>query len=168
MPTKWIYSEAKKTLRQDIVDAVVTNETDVHVVYNMHNGIYLEYDFVKFRNNLKNLIAAVDNDKAAASINLIALNNTLARIRPQDVANQPAYPSWQSSLARTFLLEDIASGNLHGMKPSQIQQTRQEYQVLPSKVFRDNFYKELYKPVNKAYWQFQKELSEGKKQKRKE
>jgi hypothetical protein len=165
MPTKWRYSDAKKVLRKDIVDGVVTRDTNVHVVYNMHNGVFLEYEFEKFRTNLRNLIAVVEKDRDAAVVNVIALGNTLAHRPPPDLANQRTYPPWHSSPARAFLL---AAGILVGMKPSQIQQSRQEYQQLPSKVFCDNYYKEVYKPVNKAYWQFQKELSDQKKQRRKE
>jgi hypothetical protein len=168
MTTKWRYSEAKKLLRKDIVDGVVTMHSNVHVVYNMRDGIYLDYEFEKFRNNLKNLIVAVQKDQTDAATNTIALNNTLDRKPPPDPANQAAYPPWHSSPARMYLLQDLANGVFQGMKPSQIQQTRQEYQEFPSRVFRDNYYKEVHKPVTKAYWQFQKELSEQKKQRRKE
>jgi hypothetical protein len=162
---KWRNSKQKKQLYKDIVNGVVDESTDVNAVYNMHDGIYLEFELTNFRTNLKNLIKSITKSRNEAVRDFNVLANTLER-KNAAAAVVPAYPAWQSSDARALLVNDLAAGFLDGMKPSEIQQTRTQYMSFPPKIFRDNYYKELHKPKVKAYWEFQKELKQQKKQKK--
>jgi hypothetical protein len=134
------------------VDGVATRATNAHAIHNMYNGIYLDYDFEKICNALQNLIAVVGccSNLCFCPLQILWLINH-HQIWPISLPNP-----WHSSTAQTLLLD--------GMKPSQIQQSRQEYQQFPSKVFCYNKNREVYKPDHKAYWRIQKQLSEQKRQ----
>jgi hypothetical protein len=156
----WKSSEAKKKLREDIVEGVVTLQSDPRMVYNMRNGIYHRFLFENFRNNMRNLAIAVKKSKNEASRDEATLYNTL---RQKPATAPPTYPPWHSSDARRLLLIDLANGTIAGMAPSAIRQTRQEYMIYTLKKFRDNYNKERNKPTIKAYWEFQRAEKERRK-----
>ena len=163
--TKWISSDEKNVLRKDILSGAVLDDMPADLVYDMHDGIYDIFPFEKFKTNLRNLQKAIRLKKEDAQRDEELLRNTLQN-RP-NVAVQPPYPSWGYSEAQTLLSNDIKSGSHLRMKPSELWSTREEYMVYPISVFRDHLYKEITKPVAKAYWDHQREMQAKKKQQKK-
>jgi hypothetical protein len=104
----WKSSESKKKLQEDIVEGVVTLQSDPRMVYNMRNGIYHPFPFENFRN----IAIAVNKSKNEASRDKAALYNTL---RQKPATAPPRYPPWHSSDARRLLLIDLANGTIAGM-----------------------------------------------------
>jgi hypothetical protein len=161
----WKSSEEKKILKDDIINGLISGDNDIRLIYDMYDGMYHRFPFDNFKVNFKNLVAAVNKQKQNAVQDRAILANTLMQ-RPLQAP--PDFPPWHSSDARRLLLLDFESGTIANMIPSAIQQVRPEYMVYSKKKFRDNYYKEKYKPVTKAYWDFQKALREEKKDARKQ
>jgi DNA-binding NtrC family response regulator len=162
MVKTWKTSKEKEQLKNDILSGVVSHEMKAAEVYNMHEGIYHRFEYVNFQNNLRNLRNAIHRSKIAAHEDEIAFRTTLQRWRQEPETEE--YPPSHESEAKELLLEDIASGELEGLKPAQVHQLRPEYQEYPLTVFRDHLIKETKKPTVKAYWEHQKDLTTEKKE----
>jgi hypothetical protein len=155
MVAKWFHSEEKEGLRNDIINGVVSEETDPKIVYNMRNGAYHRFPYHRFKISLKNLIQAIRKWQNAAVEDEAAFDNAVEQWAHP---NAPPYPaSWHNSIAKLYLLQDIGSHAIDGMKPIDIQRMRPEYMAYPLKVFRDHLYKERSKPASRAYWEHQRE-----------
>jgi hypothetical protein len=149
MTVKWINSNEKEKLKDDIISGIVNDEMRCATVYHMHNGIYHKFEYTNFRTNLRNLRIAVAKLKAAAAEDAIAFNNVtldwpvLVQVAP------PQYPTWHNSVVKTLLLDDIKYGMTDGLKPAAVWHMRPEYSVYPIKVFHDHFNKEKTQPRSK-------------------
>jgi hypothetical protein len=161
---KWVHSEEKERLRKDIIDGVVSEVTNPRIVYDMQDSTYHQFDYNCFKVNMKNLIAAIRKWQNAAVEDGLAFETVVEQwARPNNV---PDYPPWHNSSASLLLLQDIDSGAIEGLKPSEIRQTRPEYLAYPLNVFRDHLYKEKSKPMIKAYWEHQRERTLQRKRRR--
>jgi hypothetical protein len=157
----WKTSEEKEQLRKDIINGVVKGDMKAEIVYQMHQGAYHKFKFERFKDNLQNLRNAIIKSKTAAEEDEFALLNTLQHWPAQ--VDLPPYPAWHGSVAKAYLLEDIESGVVEGVKTANVWQMRPEYKMYPLNVFRDHLNKEKKKPAEKGYWEHQRELKELKK-----
>jgi hypothetical protein len=156
----WAKSKEKKKLREDILSGVVTDEMNIRLIYQMHDGIYLKYPYDRFRVNCKNLIDSINKNRTAAAEDAIALGNVLA----QWPAPTPQHPTWHNSVAKALLLQDIATGEIVGLESKIVWSLRPEYLEYPLKTFRDHLNKEKKNPTIKAYWEHQRERKRLKKE----
>ena len=61
---------------------------------------------------------------------------------PTPELNSRGEPQWNGSTAQSLLKELVASGAHNGIKPKEIWQQREEYQVYSLQAFRDHIYQE--------------------------
>ena len=160
---KWKTSEEKETLRLDIMKGRLLDDVAPEIVYNMHDGIYHKFPFIRFKANLINLRAAIQKNRIETQEDKVTLRNTLNQRPLRAEIHPPPYPKWDDSAAQNLLLVDIQSGTTLEMKPAVLWRTRPEYQDFPLNVFRNHIYKETTKPLAKAYWEHQRFLSLQKK-----
>lgn len=150
----WAKSSAKQLLEKDIRQGVVTVDSDpIEVYYQMHNQVYLQYDFNKFKNYLKTLLKSHSSKQQQASLDSEALSNDL-KIYPRCDASSRAYPRWDGSTAQRLLQEDanISSGMNMALSPMELRDSQEAYKQFPLKVFRDHIHQEQRRRNYSKYW----------------
>lgn len=140
--SKWIHSQAKAMLRDDIINGVVDAQMAPMAVYQMREE-YTAFKYENFRNNLKSLLNAV-----ATSIDRMEMDSLFfghdKSIMMNERMNKPrASPLWIESLAPIFLKQDIDEGLHNHLTPAELYASREEYQDFPLKVFRNHIYQEV-------------------------
>lgn len=141
--SKWIHSQAKTLLRDDIIHGVVGAQMAPVDVYRMREE-YAAFKYENFRNNLKSLRNAV-----AANINQMEMDSLFfghdKSIMMNEMKNKPRMsPIWIETLAPIFLKRDTDEGRLHNhLPPAELYASREEYQVFPLQVFRNHIYQEV-------------------------
>ena len=123
---KWLGSEEKEMLRNDIVNDIVSDQETAKDVYEMHDGAYHKFRFERFKVNLQNLRKSLKQQFNSAQYDQAALISTLQDKQPLIVGDHHGYPKWHGSRARTLLLQDIDAGIIDGIKPAILQKTRPE------------------------------------------
>jgi hypothetical protein len=148
-PVPWKDSDAKKLLRQDILDGKVVDSMMPKEVLVMRP----EYEPYRknFGSNLRSLQKMIRENQAKADSDSAALAHD-HRIRPPAAYTSKGYPRWDGSDAQRLLKKDIDAGLTRSLKPSLLHDSRVEYQVFPLKVFRDHIQQEHRSRIEKAYW----------------
>jgi len=136
----WINSKAKKLLRDDIILGKVTGTMTPEAVFQMRKE-YKDYKFERFKDNLKNLIAAVNKDVARMQKDCEFYGHDCARLMQIRSAEPPRPVSWHQSDARILLKQDMAEGKHERMKPRDLFISRPEYKdVFDLETFRNAIY----------------------------
>ena len=108
----------KKVLRQGIVEGIVPNSMPAEDVYEMCD-LFKLYEFVRFKDNLKSLRAAVarDYDRMAEDAEAFGHNIALKDILQQQENPPPPlpYPNWDTHTAK-YLLRQPRHGRWKGKK----------------------------------------------------
>jgi hypothetical protein len=138
---KWINSEAKRLLREDIIAGDVQDRMAPMDVYHMRPE-YGAYKFENFRTNLGNLRAAVAASWERMQADAVAYGHDKAVWNSLQHAN-PRRLQWAESEAKMFLKQDIDEGKHLHLSPSELYATRAEYQEFPLQKFRNHIYQEV-------------------------
>jgi hypothetical protein len=100
---------------------------------------------------MKNLILSLDKkEKRALSDNDAVLRERTAHPRPPITVK--GYPFWDTSLASTFLKEDMKHDLHKSMSLDEFWGWREEYQQFPRDVFRKHIQQEGSNNLQKTYW----------------
>lgn len=147
---KWGRSEAKKLLKQDIIDGTVKDEHDPSDVYRSRPE-FQQYDFDNFKTNLKNLKALIYDSIERMARDCEYYGHDIARLHDIRAENPPQQTPWHRSEAKALLEKDIDDGK-HlivneetGKKitPKELYMTRSVYREYSLRVFRDHIYQEM-------------------------
>ncbi|KAL3788257.1 hypothetical protein HJC23_011889 [Cyclotella cryptica] len=96
----------------------------------------------RFISNMKNLKRSLEARELIVSNDNKVIEAEIASLSTLDRATNREYPLWHESDASKLLEKDLKDGLKKEMTPLQFQQTREEYLVFPSDVFRKHTYQE--------------------------
>jgi hypothetical protein len=143
---KWGKSEAKKLLKQDIIDGTVKDQDDPRDVYYTRPE-FQKYEFDNFKTNLKNLKEAIYGNYERMASDCEYYGHDLALLKEIRKDDPPLQTPWHKSEAKALLEQDIEDGKhlaLHenGKKvtPKDLYMTRAAYREFSLRVFRDHIY----------------------------
>jgi hypothetical protein len=149
-PVPWQDSDAKKELALLILDGTVTANSDPNQVYNSSIE-YQQYDIKNFKRNLKSLIHSLAKKEENALFDAAAVAHD-RQLYPRPALTSGGYPFWDTSEARVLLSADI-DADLHlAMSPRDLWNSRDEYQVFPSHVFRQHIHQESVRRLAKGFF----------------
>jgi hypothetical protein len=151
----WLSSQAKRNLKQDILDRVVTEDMNARQVYNMRPE-YKEYDYTRFSANLRALRINIADNQERAVEDYADLIQDLD-LHPRRALTNRGYPFWDTSEAKILLIQDLDDGLHLDLTPSELWETRYAYQLYPLTTFRNHIYQQIRSEKDKAYWMHQRE-----------
>jgi hypothetical protein len=146
----WQDSEAKATLKADILSGKVPPDWKPKQVFATHPELYKPYakyfgsNLGRLRKSLKEQQDRADEDDAAVRHDL--------GLFPRSQNDVRGFPRWDGSAAQKLLKQDVSAGKHRELKPKELQQTRDEYKPYPSKVFSDHICQEKTSRLAKSYW----------------
>jgi hypothetical protein len=148
----WLNSEAKAILREGIVSGNIADTMEAKEVYGLC-PLFKEYNFDRFKHNLKTLREAVakDYDRMAEDMEAFSHDVALVKILSEKDGPQPLpYPKWHQHEARHLLEKDVANGLHLSLEPREIYQLddRNPYRDFPLDVFRNHIYQEIDKKAS--------------------
>ena len=141
---KWLNSDAKFFLREDIITGAVPESMEPKNVYQMRPE-YGEFKYENFRANLIHLREAVAASRVRMQADCEAYGHDrslLSALRNLEDGDQRCI-QWVESEAKTLLKRDIDDNKHLLLKPCDLYATREEYQAFTLKVFRKHIYQEL-------------------------
>jgi hypothetical protein len=130
-------------------------------------GYSLSRQTIRHKTNVERFMAHFGTSPESCSAIFVDLQTTqiaMARIakpdilcffmtlRPLPARTSKGYPRWDGSDAERLLKEDADEGLTNSIKPSDLHETRPEYQAFPLKTFRDHIHQENRSRTGKAYW----------------
>jgi hypothetical protein len=151
-PPPWRNSPAKAQLHAGILSGVYTDLMEAEFIYGS-DVIFRQYKWENFKTNLTNLHALLGRSIARAledAVNVAADEQRNAAAAAAAAAGGAKI--WAGSEAERLLKDDIDNNRHDGMKPSQLRDTRPEYQEWTSKEFRDHVEQEKRSRKTQAYW----------------
>ena len=141
----WQFSEAKKLLRQDMIDGKVPLEDDGSMdmkdVYNQRVEFTM-YSFRLFPQRLNACREQVKRDIDRKKDDQLAFDNYIANHQPSCQSHH-GYPEWAGHTAQARLREDIKSKKLDTHSPKELWMSDEVYLDFPLDVFRDHIYQEI-------------------------
>lgn len=144
----WRKSDAKKILAKDIKEGVVTLGLDATQVYQMHDGIFLAYEFKNFKANLKTLLLG-----NTTNLKLAEFDHAALELHPEAADSSSNIPKWNGSDAQRLLKEDVRTGLNNTLSPMELYRSREEYQTFPLDKFRYHIYQEVRSLKKSAFWE---------------
>jgi hypothetical protein len=147
--SKWINSQAKIMLRDDIIRGVVHGQMAARDVYQMREE-YSEFKFENFRTNLKSLRDAVATSILRMQIDSVFFGHDRS-VMMRERQNAPRSLLWIESLAPSLLKQDINEGLHERMTPAELYASRVEYHAFPLQVFRNHIYQEVDTRAKRAH-----------------
>jgi hypothetical protein len=165
-PPPWRTSRAKTHLRSLLLDS--SSWIQILEVEEIHRSepLFLQYPLRSFKTNYKNLMKAVQLEKAAVEFDEEAVISDMTRF-PRNAMTERGNPFWHGDNAQMLLAEDVKNGLSLNGKPSELRDSRAEYGEFPFAVFRNHLYQEERKAREKLFWQ-KKRNDKGRKQHEKE
>jgi hypothetical protein len=153
-PEPWKKSKAKKQLRKDIIDGIVTDKSKPQHVYQM-NPMYLEYPYDNFRTNLLALKKKVKTERASAVYAIEAIQYDRLRF-PRPLTKANGEPLWNGSVAEMLLREEVKKEDISQItkKPKEWWNSNAEYQRFSLDTFRDHLKQERRAKTYNAYWEY--------------
>ena len=141
--SKWIHSDAKTMLRDDIIHGVVDAQMTPMAVYQMREE-YAAFKYENFRNNLKSLRNAVATSIDRMEIDSLFFGHDKSIMINARTSKPRTSPLWiESLLAPISLKQDVDEGLHNHLTPAELYASREEYQDFPLKVFRNHIYQEV-------------------------
>jgi len=160
-PSPWADSKAKKILLKDILDGTLPDSVGPKDAYEMHPE-YKRYVYERFRGNLYNLRRGIKRSAKEADLAKTMVARDVFSVSMEHL-HKP-YPVWKDSKADELLKKDIDDGKHTRMTPTELWDSRGEYQEYPLQVFRNHIHQEAGGRIESSYWIVRK----LKKQKKKE
>ena len=115
------------------------------------------YELDKFKTYNKNMETLTSRRKRLVSEEEAIFRRDMIKLK--DIISDKTsrgYPFWHTHPASKLLKDDIAremSGNMNKRKPTQLWESRVQYQDFPLSVFRKHIYQERTKQLAAPYWQ---------------
>jgi hypothetical protein len=158
---KWQNSDAKKQLRRDIMNKVVTEEMKPKAVQ-ARRPEYQLFKKEKFATNLRALRKVLSIKDGRAAADSAALANDLL-LHPPAAVGPGGYPQWADSVALRLLQLDVDEDLHNILKPRELYVTRAEYQIYPLVVFRKHIDQERDHRKQLVHWEtkYQKKYGHG-------
>ena len=147
---KWIHSEAKALLRDDIIHGVVDAEMAPMHVYQMREE-YAAFKYENFRTNLKSLRHAVATSIDQMEMDTLFFGHDKAIMTHARKNEKRTSPLWIESLAPVLLKRDIDEGLNNHLTPAELHASRAEYQEFSLQVFRNHIYQEVDMRTKRAH-----------------
>ena len=148
MPEPWRKSKAKEQLRQDIVSKRVTKETTPERVYTMRRK-YAQYEFKRFKLNLKRLLKAADN------INVATADENTKKTTRRKKKEEPV--PWKHSRAKEILKKEIINETVKpDMTPEFVYSMHSIFSQYSFSCFKDNL-KNLHEAVKRDIGQMERD-----------
>jgi hypothetical protein len=154
-PEPWHYSQAKQMLTKDILDGIITSESDEHLVF-LSRAEYQIYNEAKFTRNLKSLLTSLNAKQTNAAFDATAVAHDI-NLFPRPMLSSNGYPFWDTSEAKQLLLCDINNNVDLTMTKEAFHQSREAYKLFPFKVFNKHINQERSQRLQRSYWQFKKD-----------
>ena len=143
---KWINSQAKVMLRDDIIRGVVDVQMAAKDVYQMREE-YSQFKYENFRTNLKSLRDAVATSILRMQMDSVFFGHDKS-VMKHERQNAPRRLLWIESLAPSLLKQDVNEGLHEHMTPAELYAYRVEYQEFPLQVFRNHIYQHRFAKKN--------------------
>lgn len=151
-PLSWKDSAAKVLALRLLADeSSWVHQASIEEVHE-REPIFKQYPLKDFKRNYKNLIKRIQEEKACIAFDQSALNKE-KELFPRNPTTVRGNPFWDGHIAQTLLAEDVKSGRSSTMKPSELRESRVEYQDFPLPIFRPHVYQEQRKVREGVYWQ---------------
>ena len=110
------------------------------------------YELKNFKTNLKNVHLTIQKEQRRADMDNDAHACDLS-IHPPILQTPSGYPQWQGSETARLLKLDIEEEKHKAMKPSDLHNTKDEYQLFPLlTVFRKHIAQEVRSHKDSIYW----------------
>jgi len=138
---KWATSTAKRLLTDDIINGNVTHDMPAKEVY-MWRPEYAATEWQKFPRRLRDLRKQLNVGKTKANKDAEALAHD-RQLFPKKTHSTLNLPNWDQSDAQRLLKEDIDNNKHKVMKPKELYESRNEYQVFSLDVFRGHIHQEV-------------------------
>jgi hypothetical protein len=152
MAKGWRDSKAKSLLKKDLVDGTIplsNAEMDAVDVY-LSRVEFTEFRFENFRSNLRALRKKIKEKKRLACEEKAALEHDRI-LFPKCLVNSKGEPRWEGSNAEQQLKLDMDQGYHNVMTKRELWESRAEYMIFSSKIFRKHVYQEERSRKFRAY-----------------
>lgn len=146
----WIKSEAKKALKEDIINGIVTDQK-ARVVYEMRPE-YKDYEYVNFQNNLRALRKNIEENIQRALEDSADLYHDM-ELHPRPKLTNKGVPFWDTSKAKKLLSRDVKNGLHLRLAPSELWITNPEYLKYPITTFRNHISQKVRNNKDRAFWE---------------
>ena len=158
---KWADSEAKKILKQDIIQLEVTDASDPEEVYKMHPE-YSQFEYSNFKTNLANLIEKVLSDFERMRTDCEFFGHDLAVLAVYRENHPLERTPWHKSEAKPLLEQDMNLGKHLTMTPKELFQTRIQYREFSLEEFRKHIHQEKLQQENEQRRTLKKKMKRAK------
>lgn len=150
-PEDWGSSKAKAFLLKCLMDdKSPVHEMTPKEIYNSHPE-FKRYDPERFKANLRELRKAVKKRKKIVEEDEQQFWQQQFT-NPRKEFTSKGDPFWDTHKAKTSLEEDFKNGNADKLLPSELRETRLEYQAFSKKVFRGHVYQERRRLREAPFW----------------
>lgn len=154
-PKPWQHSDAKKELKQTLLDPTSTiHNMTIEEIRNSKDK-YKEYP--KFAEYYKKLKLNVETELAQVQADDVAAKEHI-RNNPRKPLNRRGYPHWDIHAAKTMLERDVANKVHERMTPQQLRMSanRNEYLDFPPHVFAARMHAEVARQKAVKFWAFKR------------
>lgn len=140
-------------LREGIISGKYPESMDVESIY-ADQQEYRQYVWNNFKTNCNNLRASIAAEIGRANEDAANLAADMSLHPPNATVGEDGsiYRRWAGSDAERLLKDDVDHGRHLSLTPSQLRNSRLEYQEWPLKVFRDHITQEVRSRKTQAYW----------------
>lgn len=151
-PSPWAKSRAKERARELLSDptSYVHGMPATHVYFT--DALFVRYDKKNFASNYNNLKKTLETEKLCIEFDKLALTNFNER-NPRPPLTDKGVPFWDTSAAKSLVIEEIKSGALDGLTPQQVRDRHDEYKLFPLRDFRQFLNMEKRNIREAVYWQ---------------
>ena len=139
----WELSESKAILRAGLLDGSITAEMKPSAVFNQNLAEHSKWPYKKWSRNFYNLRNAFKADQQRMQEECLSYGHDLAIVNAYQAAHPTGKPRWRGSEAARKLKEDVDQDFHVGIKPYELYQTRDEYQMFSLEIFRNHLYQEI-------------------------
>lgn len=138
----WAKSEAKRVLKEDILEGRVTNGMEAKAVHESR-PLFMMWGFTRFSANLKNLRASLARDCSRMLKDCECCGNDASAL----VQLRKKYPlkevPFHLSAAKALLADDVTNSRHEGLKPAEFHGVRPEYLAFEPGQFRKFLHQEI-------------------------
>lgn len=164
--TKWGDSDAKQHIRQ----CLEGNENHPYWtmmpsdLYDSNKLMFHQYKYTNFRSNLSGLKKSIASDRGQILFDEHAVK-VEAKAFKREQLTAHGNPFYDTSAARTLLIQDVKDGTAEGYKhrPRDLRATKNEYKQFNPVTFTKHFNRELRRQKEEVGWQHKRNLKGSKK-----
>lgn len=146
---KWMDSAAKQEITLLILAEMITRNDDLDALYESSLE-YMKFEKKNFKRNVKALFKALAEKEERAQYDTAAVLND-RQVNPRPTLTHGGYPFWDTSAAKVLLAQDIKDGLDKDKTKDELWNSREEYKVFPSDIFKQHVFQERLKGVQTSY-----------------